>query len=77
MPAPKVLVEGVDYYVDDGKFVFTAEYHLKRGHCCNSKCRHCPYGLAPGGPEAGKVVRRIEIAGVPVLPGLPKIKGTP
>jgi len=23
--------------------VFTAAYHLKRGYCCNSDCRHCPY----------------------------------
>jgi len=37
------LVEGVDYYVEDGKFVFKTEYHLKRGFCCNHGCRHCPY----------------------------------
>ena len=37
------LLEGVDYYVDRGMFVFTAAYHLKRGHCCDSGCRHCPY----------------------------------
>jgi hypothetical protein len=24
--------------------VFTAAYHLKRGSCCGSGCRHCPYG---------------------------------
>lgn len=41
------LVEGVDYYMEGGKLVFTATYHLKRGYCCNSKCRHCPYGNAP------------------------------
>jgi len=23
--------------------VFTAAYLLKRGYCCNSNCRHCPY----------------------------------
>lgn len=23
--------------------VFTAAYHHKRGYCCNSDCRHCPY----------------------------------
>ncbi|MCX7412631.1 MAG: DUF5522 domain-containing protein [Planctomycetia bacterium] len=23
--------------------VFTAAFHLKRGHCCGSGCRHCPY----------------------------------
>jgi hypothetical protein len=40
---PPPLVEGVDYYMDGAKFVFTAAYHLKRGYCCNSRCRHCPY----------------------------------
>lgn len=34
---------GVDYYIENGKFVFTAGYHLKRGFCCNHGCRHCPY----------------------------------
>ena len=37
------LVAGVDYYVERGCLVFTREYHLKRGYCCNSGCRHCPY----------------------------------
>ena len=44
------LVEGIDYYMEGENFVFTEAYHLKRGHCCNSRCRHCPYGLAPAGP---------------------------
>lgn len=26
-----------------GLFVFTAAYHLRRGMCCRSGCRHCPY----------------------------------
>lgn len=55
------LVEGVDYYVEGGKFVFTPAYHLKRGYCCNSKCRHCPYGGRDGGLGA-----RIEFIGLPV-----------
>jgi hypothetical protein len=59
---PARLVQGVDYYIDGGKFVFTSTYHLKRGHCCNSKCRHCPYG-ADGGLGA-----RIELVGLPVKP---------
>ena len=42
---PPQLVEGVDYYMDGSRFVFTAAYHQKRGYCCNSKCRHCPYRL--------------------------------
>jgi hypothetical protein len=37
------LVEGVDYYIEDGLYVFTREYLLKRGYCCESGCRHCPY----------------------------------
>jgi hypothetical protein len=32
-----------DYYEEDGKRVFTADYHKKRGYCCGSGCRHCPY----------------------------------
>ena len=33
-----------DFYTDDqGLVVFTAAYHLKRGHCCENNCRHCPY----------------------------------
>ena len=43
------LVEGTDYYVEDGRWVFTAAYHLKRGRCCGSGCRHCPFGNSPAG----------------------------
>ena len=33
-----------DYYLTpEGFIVFTEKYHLKRGHCCQSGCRHCPY----------------------------------
>ncbi|MBI1317310.1 hypothetical protein GC167_10735 [bacterium] len=35
-----------DYYKDPSGFlVFTEAYHLKRGYCCQSGCRHCPYGF--------------------------------
>lgn len=35
-----------DYYIDElGRFVFTRGYHLRRGYCCMSGCRHCPYGF--------------------------------
>ena len=37
------LVEGEDYYFEGGLLVFTARYHLRRGYCCGSGCRHCPY----------------------------------
>jgi len=37
-----------DYYVEpDGRMVFTAAYLLRRGYCCASNCRHCPYPQRP------------------------------
>ena len=38
-----IKIEEGDYYMEDGKLIFTEQYHLKRGKCCNSGCRHCPY----------------------------------
>lgn len=35
--------EGVDYYFENGLMVLTAEFLRKRGYCCGSRCRHCPY----------------------------------
>jgi len=40
---PSKSIEGVDFYFDKGLFVMTEIYHKKRGFCCGSKCRHCPY----------------------------------
>lgn len=41
-----------EYYLDDsGRVVFTAMHHLKRGYCCKSGCRHCPYGFLPDAPR--------------------------
>jgi hypothetical protein len=42
------LVEGEDFYREGAYVVFTARYHLRRGRCCESGCRHCPYGDAAG-----------------------------
>ena len=39
----KKFVENVDYYFENGLMVLTAEFLLKRGYCCGSGCRHCPY----------------------------------
>jgi hypothetical protein len=37
-------LEPEDFYVSkEGFRVFTEKYHLKRGYCCESGCRHCPY----------------------------------
>lgn len=41
---PAALVEGVDYVIENGLWVFTAHYLLERGYCCQSGCRNCPYG---------------------------------
>lgn len=40
------LIEGEDfYYTPEGYKCFTEKYHLKKGFCCKSGCRHCPYGF--------------------------------
>jgi hypothetical protein len=37
-----------DYYLSqEGYIVFTEKYHLKRGFCCKSSCKHCPYDYNP------------------------------
>ena len=51
--AGEPLAEGVDYYVENGLYVFTSDYLLRRGFCCQSGCRHCPYGFS-----SGKVVNK-------------------
>ncbi len=38
------LIENIDYYIENGLYVFTSWFHLKRGSCCQNGCRHCPYG---------------------------------
>ena len=37
-------MEGTDYYVEGGRWVFTSHFLRSRGYCCESGCRHCPYG---------------------------------
>jgi iron complex transport system substrate-binding protein len=37
------LGEGRDYYREGDAIVFTASYLQRRGYCCDSGCRHCPY----------------------------------
>ncbi|MCQ4036319.1 DUF5522 domain-containing protein [Kaistella montana] len=39
------IKENEDYYYNEqGYKVFTEKFHLKRGYCCKSGCKHCPYG---------------------------------
>jgi hypothetical protein len=37
------LSEEEDFYYEGGLMVFTRRFHLRRGSCCGSGCRHCPY----------------------------------
>lgn len=35
-----------EYYLSkEGFIIFTEAYHLKRGYCCKSGCKHCPFGF--------------------------------
>ena len=44
-PASRPVIEGEDYYLEGGLMVFTERFLLRRGFCCESGCRHCPYGF--------------------------------
>ncbi len=38
------LKEGIDFYFnDDNNIVHTEDFLKRRGRCCQSGCRHCPY----------------------------------
>ncbi len=39
------LIEGDDYYLENGLMVFTEGFLRRRGYCCESGCRHCPWGF--------------------------------
>jgi hypothetical protein len=42
------------YLTPEGYIVFTEAYHLKRGYCCESNCRHCPYKKKAGKKDGKK-----------------------
>lgn len=44
-PKTMKLEEGKDFYIENGLYVFTEHFLRKRGYCCQSGCRHCPYGF--------------------------------
>lgn len=43
--APGSLAEGEDFYLEGGLMVLTELFLLRRGYCCESGCRHCPFGF--------------------------------
>jgi Family of unknown function (DUF5522) len=45
--SPNLPLQPGDCYREGSYWVFTSQYHLRRGYCCGNGCRHCPYGNAP------------------------------
>jgi hypothetical protein len=39
----KEFIEGIHYYLENGLIIMTEKYHIERGQCCGSGCKHCPY----------------------------------
>src|SRR6478752_732816 len=37
LPKTENLIEGIDYYIENGNYVFKEFYHLKRGYCCENE----------------------------------------
>jgi len=37
------LLKDIDYTVEQGNYVFSRWYHLKRGACCGNGCKNCPF----------------------------------
>lgn len=37
------LLEKLDYTLEEGRWIFTKWFLLKRGFCCDNGCRNCPY----------------------------------
>jgi len=52
---PENQEEADFYYTPEGYKVFTENYLLKRGYCCQNGCRHCPYGFDK---SKGRIVRK-------------------
>lgn len=50
--SPGSLVEGEDYYLEGSTMVFTAGFLFRRGYCCESGCRHCPFVASAAIPTA-------------------------
>lgn len=51
MNVERKLVEGEDFYYEGPYLVFTEKYLRDRGYCCESGCRHCPYGFGEANAE--------------------------
>jgi hypothetical protein len=39
----KVKLLPSHYYIENGLWVFTEEFHKERGFCCGNGCKHCAF----------------------------------
>lgn len=39
----KEYILGVDYTIEQGRVVFSAEHLAKKGTCCGNACDNCPF----------------------------------
>lgn len=39
----KDFIQGIHYYLEGERVIFTSLFHFQRGQCCGNGCRHCPY----------------------------------
>ncbi len=71
-PAGSSRAADEDFYVDpvSGYRVFTEAYHLRRGRCCESGCRHCPFGFCDDATQADGPVRSTFSDLAPVVAGV-------
>ena len=49
------FIQGKDYYLEKGQVIMTEEYLTKRGTCCGSFCRYCPFW--PMASKGNKVLK--------------------
>jgi hypothetical protein len=47
----KTKLSPEDFYWENGKMIFTREYHIKRGRCCYNNCLNCPFADLSEGDE--------------------------
>jgi len=50
------LTEERDYVLERGRIVFTTDYLRRRGSCCGSGCRNCPWDRSRRQPRRRRKV---------------------
>jgi hypothetical protein len=53
---------GRDYYMEKGEIIFTESYLIRRGKCCGSLCKYCPFWPTEKGNEIlrEEIIKRIK-----------------